>query len=575
MTRWEHFKALLTGRGPRRLARREAYAGAVTNRLTAFLGSGLQSPTKELQTELTTLRSRSRELCRNSPLAARYLKLVAENIVGRDGIALQARAVMRSGAPDEKANAAIEDAWWRWGRGTDCTVDRSTSFAGFLRRVETLRAQDGEAFLRIHEGFAGNGFRFAVQLIDPDLVDAAYTEVAPDGRPKVVMGIEVDQWGAPVAYHLLTRHPSETGASARERVRVPASEILHRYRKLRPGQVRGVPDLAPVMVSLDMLGGYIEAALVEARTAASKQGFIQQSPDAEVPDPDTAPTQRITETSPGQVDVLGPGETFVGWDPKSPSGDFGPFVTKGEQLIASGLNVSAMALTGNLAEANYSSARTGLLQERDAWRIGQAEVAEQVCDPIYRRWLRYAVLSGELKLESDDLTRYEAVEWRGRTWGWVDPEKDVQAGALAIAYGLATPQDLVAEQGKDLRDVYQGLADAQALAEALDLELAKPSGVQVEGEAPEPAAPDPGVAEDRKQVAEAMREVAGAVKWIAGREQPVPVVNIAPPAVTVEAPKVDVRVGGPREGARFVVKRNDRGEVLSADFEVPDHPAVS
>ena len=34
-----------------------------------------------------------------------------------------------------------------------------------------------------------------------------------------------------------------------------------------------------------------------------------------------------------------------------------------------------------------------------------------------------------------------------------------------------------------------------------------------------------------------IEEVAGAVKWIAGREQPVPVANIAPPAVTVEAPK--------------------------------------
>lgn len=554
---------------PRRIVR-EAYAGAVTNRLTSFLSSGLQSPTKELQTELSTLRSRSRELCRNAPLAARYLRLVAENVVGRDGIALQARAVMRDGSPDEKANQRIEDAWWRWGRGTDCTVDRSTSFAGFCRRVAMLRAQDGEAFIRLHEGFGGNPFKFAVQLIDPDLVDVQYTESLPDGRPKVVMGVEVDVWGAPVAYHVLTRHPSETGASARERVRVPASEILHVFRKQRPGQVRGVPDLAPVMVNLDMLAGYVEAALVEARTAASKQGFIEQSPEADVPDPDTAVTQRVTETSPGSVDILGPGEKFVGWDPKSPSGNFGPFVTKVEQLIASGLNVSAMGLTGNLAEANYSSARTGLLQERDAWRIGQAELADQLCDPLYRRWLRMAVLTGELKLESDDLSRYEPVEWRGRTWGWVDPEKDVQAGALAIAYGLATPQDIVAEQGKDLRDVYQGLAQAQALAEELDIDVARPSGVQVEGDAPEPApAPDPAAEEDRRQVAEAMREVAGAVKWIAGREQPQPIVNVAPPAVTVEAPKVDVRVGGPKEGSRYVPEYDANGRFLGAEFKAP------
>lgn len=563
MSFWGRLMDFRFGKPAPRRAKRGFYAGAETNRLTSFFSSGLQSPTKELLNELTTLRSRSRELCRNSPLGARYLRLVAENVAGRDGIALQARATMRDGSPDEKANAAIEDAWWRWGKSLDCTVDKSATWPGFLRRVAALRAQDGEAFIRLHEGF-DNAFGFAVQLIDADLIDTQHNETNADGSPKIVMGVEVNRWGAPVAYHVLTRHPAEAGMVQRERVRVPASEMLHVFRKVRPGQVRGVPDLAAVMVSMDMLSGYVEAALVEARTAASKQGFIEQGPDAEPPDLDD-PATRYTEASPGSIDYLDPGQTFVGWDPKSPSGNFGPFVTKAEKMIATGLNVSYMGLTGDLSENSFASSRTGLLQERDAWRIDQTDIAGQLCDPLYKRWLRLATLKRQLKLESEELARYEAVEWRGRSWAWVDPEKDINSSALGQAYGLADPHDIAAEQGKDLRDIYAGIAKAQALAEEMGIEIAKPSGVALPP--PEPVDPPPPVKdeqadEDRAAVAKAVQSIDGAIKWIAAREQPAPIVNVT-------SPPVDVRVGGPKKGAEFVVKRNARGEVTGAEFVEP------
>lgn len=561
---------------PRRKSLREAYAGAVTNRLTSFLSSGLQSPTNELRNELTTLRSRSRELCRNTPYGSRYLNLVAENAVGPHGPTLIPRAVMRSGAPDVDANKAITDAWWMWGRTPACTVDRSATFPAFLRQMEKLRAQDGESLARIHEGF-DNGWGFALELLDPDLLDTQLNVVNSDGSPKIVMGIEVDRWLTPVAYHFLTRHPSESGYVAKEYVVLPAAQVIHRFRKLRKGQLRGVPDLAPVMTTLDQLSGYIEAALVEARTAAAKQGFIELSPDADAPDPDTTPSSKYTEASPGSIDYLGVGEKFVGWDPKSPNGNFDPFVTKGEKMVATGLNVSYMGLTGDLSENSFASSRAGMLQERDAWRIEHSDIATQVCEKIYPRWLRMATLAGKLKLASDDLTRYEAVEWRGRSWGWVDPEKDVRSGALAIAFGLSSPQEILAEQGKELADVYGDLADAKALADSLDLEIATPSDAALPVEEPEPvepAPPDEDAAEDRKQVAEAMREVAGAVKWIAGREQPQPIVNVAAPVVNVAPAPVDVRVGGPKPGAQFVVKRNERGEVTGAAFEEPAETEV-
>jgi capsid protein len=57
-------------------------------------------------------------------------------------------------------------------------------------------------------------------------------------------------------------------------VRVPASEIIHLFRVLRPGQIRGEPWLARALVKLNELDQYDDAELVRKKTAAMFAGFI-------------------------------------------------------------------------------------------------------------------------------------------------------------------------------------------------------------------------------------------------------------------------------------------------------------
>ena len=570
MAFWDRFFGITRTRKLKR-ATRAAYAGAVTDRLTAFMGNGLQSPTAETRYELTVLRSRSRELYRNNPLIHRFAALHAENVSGRHGPALQARVTNRSGEPDENANQRIEDAWWMWGRDARCTIDASSNWGGFCQRVASLRAIDGEVFIRaINDG--DNDSRFSVQLVDPDRVDDQMFVTNPDGTARIVQGVEIDRWGKPIFYHVLKNNPNELGVQRKEYEVVPAAQMYHYHKQFRSGQFRGVPDTAAVITTTQMLDGYVEAALVEARTAASKQGFIQLGPDAEGPDED-APDARVTNANPGVIDYLGKDETFVGWDPKSPAGTFGPFIMAGTQWIAAGLNVSYMGLTGDLSNTSYSSSRTGLLQERDAWRIEQDALA-LLCDWVYRRWLPQARLANALTLPYEGGNRYTVVEWKGRSWDWVDPANDVNSAAQLVAYGFKSPQEVVAEQGKDLRDVYQQIAAANELAEELGLNLSKPA-ISWPPAVPEPApAASPAedaaddkeevddAAEDRKQVAKAVQSIDGAIRWIAAREQPAPVINVSPPYV-------DGRVGGPKPGTQFVVERNERGEITGAGFKEP------
>jgi capsid protein len=62
-----------------------------------------------------------------------------------------------------------------------------------------------------------------------------------------------------------------------ETVRVPASEVLHIYRPIDVGQIRGLPHVAPAMVRLFLLDQYDDAELDRKKTAAMFAGFITKT----------------------------------------------------------------------------------------------------------------------------------------------------------------------------------------------------------------------------------------------------------------------------------------------------------
>lgn len=432
----------------------------MTSRLHDFVFGWIQSAHQELRGELCTLRGRARELSRNNAYARRYLMLLAENVVGPKGIRLQAQAKMRDGSLDQTSNNRIEAAWKDWGRDCDVTGRLSWNELEVLA-IQTV-ARDGEAFIRKVPGFTGNKYGYAVQFLDADQIDDSYEQVPEYGRNAIRMGIETDKYGRVLAYWMWTAHPQDRGQ--RERIRVPAKQIIHLFRYRRSGQPRGETWFAPVMYGMRLLDGYTEAELVAARSSAAKMGFIVKNENAEAPNPDEPATQRLTEATPGIIEELGIGETFQAWDPQHPAANFDPFTKTVLRQIACGLNVSYMALTGDLNGTSYSSGRIGSLQERDYYRMLQTWLSEHLHDVIYREWLRYAVLTPYLRLEEVNFAKYEQVVWRPRGWDWVDPRKDIDANRMAIAAGFVSPAEIIAESGNEIEDVYEQIAYANTLA---------------------------------------------------------------------------------------------------------------
>jgi capsid protein len=139
--------------------------------------------------------------------------------------------------------------------------------------------------------------------------------------------------------------------------------------------------------------------------------------------------------------------------------------------------VSYHSLANDLEGVNFSSIRSGTIEERDRWAADQRWFIDAFLRPVYLAWLQQALLSGAVvlpngtALPASRLARYNAHEWQGRRWDWVDPRKDMEAKTMAVRAGLVSPQILAAQMGQDFEDVLEQIGQAQQLAERYGVTL--------------------------------------------------------------------------------------------------------
>lgn len=464
---------LISGRPAAALRR---FEGARVDRLTADWMATRDSINQELRADLDRLRARGRDLAKNNDYAAKFVGMCKNNIVGPEGFMLQARTEFRSGQPDEMDNAAIEAAFSRWSAA--CDITGSMSLKDVCETLVGGLPSDGEFLVRFVRGAeAGNPFNFALQLVDVDRIDTTYHTQLKNGN-RVVMGVERDVFGRPQALYLFDGHPNDGEASNRNRTRVPVSELLHRFKTEVPGQVRGIPWMAPGMLSLHHLGGFKLAALLAAEHGANHYGFfVTEDGRPAFDEKDGETKQTITTSQPGVYDTLPSGTTFVPNESKYPNEVFGPFVKVTLQRIASGWRVAYHSLANDLEGVSFSSIRSGTLEERDRWAADQAWFINAFLEPLYAEWLRMALLSGAIisangtPLPASKIDKFRAHQWQGRRWDWVDPRNDMEAKILGVKAGLLAPQDIAAQMGRDFNDTMAKIAQAQQMAAALGITL--------------------------------------------------------------------------------------------------------
>lgn len=433
-----------------------AYAAASAHRLTADWAGTANSADKTTRHQAKALRHRARELRENSPVVARYAALVRDNIIGPDGITLQA-VVPSTRGKNTVASAAVEKAWYTWAES--CTADGQSLVSVFNTLAESWKVE-GEALCELIPSPAAPCGLF-LKPLDADLLDESHNADRTARGGSIVQGIEYDAAGRVVGYHLFTRHPSDGGARAHRFL--PANRLLLLGHRARPQQSRGVTALAPVMLLIQHLEKTDEAIVVLNRVTASKMGALIPGENAQALEgADGTPPQ--IEQAPGEWWTLPVGWDVKMLDPGQPTQEYDVFARHLLRKIAAGLHVAYASLTGDLSDVNYSSMRAGLLVERDAWQGAQTEFIQAIVSPVFRVWLDTAPMTGAFPLASGQSAAAiaESSVWHPRRWPWVDPLKDANAIGVLLSEGLTTRTREANKQGLSFKELVDERAEEDA-----------------------------------------------------------------------------------------------------------------
>ena len=481
----------------RKRKQRRNYAGAATNRLTSDWVSQGTSADSEVKNSLRILRNRARSLVRDSDFAKSALRAVKNNVVGQ-GIKHQAQVRMvRGGRLDERLNSLIEHEWKKWGKAKNCHAGGTLSWSDVQRLCLNSMIESGEVFIRfVNQQFGDSRVPLGLEILEADFLDDDYTGLESNGN-RVRMGVEINEWGRPVAYHFLTYHPGDYQFSygniaQKRRIRVPADEIIHLYSPDRPGQTRGITAFASAIMRLNNLKGYEEAEIIAARASSAMMGFVR-TPDQELFEDGTYDDQSVLDFAPGSIRRLAPGEEMQFFSPSRPDDAFTPFVAQMLRAVAAGVGCSYTQVSSDFSQSNYSSSRLELLETRAHYRTLQQYMIETLCQRVYEKWMDMAVMSGSLRLPGFDIDpdRYYESKWIAPASQFVDPQKEAEAYKSLVRSGIMTLSQVISLHGGDFEEVMRQRQHELAMLDELGIVTdTDPSAVTKAGQAQNPPIED-------------------------------------------------------------------------------------
>lgn len=417
----------------------------------------------------------SRDMIRNAPFAKRGQAVIAGNVVG-DGII--PKVTVRYPNLRKTGQKLIRDRGLkRIEEHFDTTrIDRNgrLNLYGLQNLIMRAVVADGECLVRLHSDTLVDGaLPLQLEVLEADYLDQ-HKVGAIEGGGEIRDGIEYDASSRRVAYWLFPAHPGSDrpmfrGASVS--VRVPADEILHIYRVDRPGQQRGVTWFDAVMLRLQDLADHEDAQLVRQKIAACFAVF-RTNTEGNSGNADDA----FGEISPGMIYDLAEGQDVSFAEPPGVAA-YDEFTRSVLRSIAAGLGISYEALTGDLAQVNFSSARMGRLEmDQNVSEWQHLLLIPQLMQPLAE-----AFVDAWQALDAEDFAAAGLPSdiWQTISLTWVpprkiivDPAREFTALREAVRSGFASRQQVVRMLGIDperlLEEQVQDKEDAANLGLLFD-----------------------------------------------------------------------------------------------------------
>ena len=401
------------------------------------------------------MRQIARQLEQNYDLATGVLNTLVVNIVGAGGIGVEPQPRQTDGSIHAPLARRLMELHKEWRKRPEVTGQYDWPQAERMLARTWLR--DGEALVQTIAGSVpglvhGTVVPFSVELLEADLLPMDLNQGA------IVQGVELNAWGAPVAYHLYKADPADSWLTqaGRNTKRVSADRMLHLKLSQRIRQVRGVSVFANVLNRFDDLKDYEESERIAAKIAASMAAYIKKgSPELYNPE-EAGDVARQMQFRPGMVfDDLRPGEEIGMIDTNRPNPNLETYRSGQLRAIAAGTGPTFSSVSRKY-DGTYSAQRQELIEGYGIYAALAAEFIARISRPVYERFVAAAVASGAIQLPAD--LRAETIAdatYMPPAMPWIDPKKEAEAWAILEDRCYASGPEIIRKRGGNPMDTLE------------------------------------------------------------------------------------------------------------------------
>ena len=402
-----------------------------------------------------TLRARCRYEVANGSYAAGIVSTLANYIVGT-GPTLRLIPSISSGPRAVKALKDLAQRFneWAW----DIGLQR------VLHTMQRSKSADGEglAMLINRLNARPNQVTLGIRTFESEMLTNPqdYTFFILD-KPE---GIDVGSDGQPEAYWVLKHHPGGGlfQVYPSDAYRVPAKNVCHWFDELRPGLLRGLPEILPALPMFAMLRRYTSAVVTAAEAAADFAAVMHTDapPDGGA---NIAPGTTF-EFEKGQIVSLPEGWNMNQLKAEHPGQMHEMFIKTLIREIGRCLDMPYAVAAMDASGHNYSSMRGDWQAFYAAVRCRRRLCEHQVLDKILDAWMQEASLLYSVQIPDDF-----DFQWDWPSAEPIDATKEAEADIMLLAANLTTYARIYAKRGHDYSEELPQRAREEAMLKELGI----------------------------------------------------------------------------------------------------------
>jgi len=392
---------------------------------------------------------------RNNPVVASIARLRKTDVVGR-GI------IPQPSTGDDQLDNLIETKWKKFAERPEISGQMDMREVQQQLALSTLFYGDS-ALILVDGGM--------IQFIDGAQIGNTASHSTSSEESPWQNGVKINPSnGMPTAYNV-GRMVNGNLANA---VEISANRVISHFIRQRHNQYRGIPELAPVVNTLQDCDEYDKVEMIAAKVSASLSVAVKREDsynwqiENQLNGSDQDDIGALERFEPGQFHYMEPGEDIsVISSGNRPNVDGIQWVSYLLRKVGSAVGIPLEFLLMEIGGSSFSASQGVVLQYQQTIESYQNDLIK-VMNRVYQYWLAHQIASGEIKV--DDIESAFRVRWQRPAFRWINRAAQVKADLDYYRLGAVSLDDIVAPFGYTAEDVLmrkaQNIAKAKQIAEA-------------------------------------------------------------------------------------------------------------